>query len=89
MNQDQSQDPIKLEVGATAEPGTCGSCKFFERTKDADARGGYCNICIPPWVAHKPYNTNSLPPNFVYDADSCDLYRHSGKAYIVSEVVKP
>jgi len=84
-NNETSQDPIKLEVGATAEPNTCGSCKFFERVKDH----GHCNIRIPPWVAYKPYNTNSLPPNFVYDADGCDLYRHSGETYIVSKVVQP
>lgn len=91
MTKDQSaQDPIKLELGATAEPRTCGSCYKFERRESWNGYpGGFCLMQLPPQYAKQPFNPEGKPPDRVSDNWSCDLYKHSGKTYIVSTLVKP
>lgn len=90
MTKDQaSQDPIRLELGATAEPRTCGSCYKFERAEAWSQPGGWCLMKLPPQYAKKINEFEEAQPhNYVSDTFSCDLYQHSGKAYIVSKLVK-
>lgn len=85
-----AQTPIRLELGATADPNTCGSCAKFERTESWNGMaGGYCTMTLPPQYARVPYDPEGKPPNQVNDTHNCDLYRHSGKAYIVSKLLRP
>ena len=80
---------IILPVGNTAEPNTCGSCKFFYRSGD---RSGNCNIKLPPQIAidnkgnEKDYVRN---PNTVNDDNRCDFYQPDGKIYIVQRRIEP
>lgn len=85
-----AQDPIRLDVGATADPNTCGSCQRFERTEPWNGTaGGYCLLRLPPQYARKPWGGESKPHDVVRDTDSCDLHVHTGKAYLVTKVVRP
>lgn len=86
---------ITLAVGASAEPDTCGSCKFFER-KDYDERRGVYGFCkfelpkkiatqrdvrfVDPKMKDQEYTGNE---DQIKDTDRCDLYRFSGQVYIV------
>ncbi len=89
MNNQCYQDPIRLELGATADPRTCGSCQFFERTEPWNGMpGGYCLFQLPPQYAKKPNDPDSKPLEVVRDTNTCDLYHHSGKSYIVSKLVQ-
>ena len=84
-----SKEPIRLEIGATADPRTCGSCHFFERFGEWNGRpSGYCNIRLLSWVMEKAYDGEGIPPKRLRDTDSCDLHRPSGNAYIVSKMVQ-
>lgn len=84
-----AQDPIRLEIGETAEPGTCGSCYKFERREAWNNKGsGYCTMNLPPQYMRAGWDGESRPKDSVNDDSSCDLYRHSGKAYIVSKIVR-
>lgn len=81
---------ITLPVGATAEPDTCGSCKFFVRIDDLRPVGeGRCNIKLPPMMATKyelPTKDgweNSYQFDLKHDVSRCDLQRPDGKVYIV------
>lgn len=93
MKQDKQE--ITLPVGATAEPDTCGSCKFFVRLDDLrPVNQGRCNIKLPPMLATKYETTkgdveNSYQFDLKQDASRCDLYRPDGNAYIVSRRVVP
>lgn len=90
MKDQASQDPIVLGIGETAEPNTCGSCYKFERREPWNGHGsGYCTMNLPPHYARAFGDAESRPKDSVNDDSSCDLYRHSGKAYIVSKLVKP
>jgi hypothetical protein len=46
---------ITLAVGASAEPDTCGSCKFFERNSDGPSyrMHGVCRIKLPAKVVEQ------------------------------------
>lgn len=100
-----SNDPylpgdIILGLGQTAEPNTCGSCLFFGRRnftefyiKDENVvrdamRGGYCKFKFPPQVAMRQQEEGG-PTNWVNDVDRCDLWRSSGKTFIVSQRIHP
>jgi len=93
---EHKKDEVVLPVGATAEPGTCGSCKFFNRYLENDyyQKLGYCEIRMPPpkeRMMPKPYaeSDSDWGPNRMNNFDGCDLYRPSGKTYIVQRRVEP
>lgn len=88
---------ITLPVGASAEPDTCGSCKFFERKDGYSPMYGQCRITLPAKMADKwdirridrkdrEYTGNE---DQIKDTDRCDLYRFSGKVYIVQRRIPP
>jgi len=89
---------ITLSVGASAEPNTCGSCKFFERRGDGyAASGGFCRIKLPAKIADQNA-IRSIDPKMkdaeytgnedrINDTDRCDLQRPDGKVYIVQRRV--
>ncbi len=82
---------ITLPIGSTAEPETCGSCKYFRRRSDGDAYG-YCNIKMPPqkqYFADKVFKNDDEieAANFTRDSNSCDLWKWDGKQYIVQRRV--
>jgi hypothetical protein len=90
------KDDVLLPIGATAEPGTCGSCHFFDRYTEMDyyQNVGYCKIRMPPYKERLMLKsmqkvTGDWGPNRVKDIDGCDLHRHSGKTYIVARRVEP
>lgn len=81
---------ITLPVGATAEPDTCGSCKFFKRTMDLgpyNANMGICRFKLPPRQMEgyvlREYRDGDENRDKMQDIDRCDLYRFSGEVYIV------
>lgn len=85
---------ITLPVGASAEPDTCGSCKFFVRLGDLRPAGqGRCKFKMPPGVATRHDIAkdgeveNSYQFDRVEDTDRCDLQRPGGKVYIVQRRV--
>lgn len=85
---------ITLPVGATAEPDTCGSCKFFRRKPDDyNASRGTCGFRFPPkfdfWFAKVTVNDFQGTELDIADTDRCDLYRFSGKVYIVQRRIPP
>jgi hypothetical protein len=92
-------DEITLPIGATAEPDTCGSCKFFQRWTDRGAsyqHTGLCKIVMPPPKErferknlNDDDNAEYRAPNDVDDTHRCDLHRPSGKTFIVQRRVLP
>jgi hypothetical protein len=92
---------ITLAVGASAEPDTCGSCKFFERKDYDERRGvyGFCRIKLPTKIATQ-WDIRRIDPKMkdqeytgnedqIKDTDRCDLYRFSGQVYIVQRRIPP
>jgi hypothetical protein len=92
---------ITLRVGASAEPDTCGSCKFFERKSDGewDSMRGFCRIKLPAKIADQ-WAIRAIDPKMkdqeytgnedqIKDTDRCDLYRFSGQVYIVQRRIPP
>lgn len=92
---------ITLTPGATAEPDTCGSCKFFERKPTSDGEwyrmNGFCRFLFPAKIALKS-DVREIDPkhkddeytgneNMIKDTDRCDLHKPSGKTYIVQRRV--
>lgn len=90
---------ITLAVGATAEPDTCGSCKFFQRKDDWRAGFGDCRIKLPRKFAEQ-WQIRKLTPkpkdyeyeytgneDQIKDTDRCDLHRPDGNVYIVQRLV--
>lgn len=88
---------ITLPVGASAEPDTCGSCKFFERKDDYGNCYGRCGIKLPKKVAEQ-WAIRSIDPkqkdreytgneDQIKDTDRCDFQRPDGKVYIVQRLV--
>ena len=85
-----SQDPIRLELGATAAFKTCGSCIRFERTEPWNGMpGGYCGVILPSQYAQKKDDVDGRPWRVVRDTNTCDLYKSTGKTYIVSKLERP
>lgn len=95
---------IILPVGSSAEPDTCGSCKFFERKGDNEyyRMHGFCRIELPKKfftqrdlrifaVTNKIWKDQEYTGNEdqIKDTDRCDLYRYSGKVYIVQRRIPP
>ncbi len=92
---------ITLPPGTSAEPNTCGSCKFFRRTDasyaDVYRDRGWCQIRLPPLperyqplaVSRDTEEGDSWGPRARTDDMSCDLYRHSGETYVVQRIIKP
>jgi len=92
---------IILPVGSSAEPDTCGSCKFFRRMTDNGDwyfMNGLCGIKLPKrfveqWQVRKPdpktgeYSDEN--PDRIKDTDRCDLYRFNGQVYIVQRRIPP
>lgn len=92
---------ITLGVGASAEPDTCGSCKFFDRKTDNPYYSAYgqCRFTFPAKIA-TAWNIRDIDPkqrdreytgneDQIKDTDRCDLHRHDGKIYIVQRRVGP
>lgn len=90
---------ITLPVGASAEPDTCGSCRFFARKADYAAVYGECRIKLPakfpdqwairridPAEKDREYTGNE---DQIKDTDRCDLHRPDGKIYIVQRRIPP
>jgi len=88
-----------LAPGATAEPNTCGSCKFFGRDRDYDGATGKCQIVLPKKLACQ-WDIRGIDPkqkdreytgneDQIRDTDRCDLYKPDGKQYIVQRIVGP
>jgi hypothetical protein len=88
---------ITLTVGASAEPDTCGSCKFFERKNDWRTIYGQCRIKLPSKLADQ-WDIRRIDPkqkdreytgteDQIKDTDRCDLQRPDGKVYIVQRKV--
>ncbi len=85
---------ITLSVGASAEPDTCGSCKFFERRRDDfDRMYGECKLKFPTKVVEQR-TIRTIDPkqrdleytgneDRIKDTDRCDLQRPDGQVYIV------
>jgi hypothetical protein len=90
---------ITLPVGSSAEPDTCGSCKFFRRmTNNGDwyYMNGWCTFKFPGRVVEQ-WQMRGLDknreggddPDRIKDTDRCDLYKFSGKVYIVQRRIPP
>lgn len=83
---------VVLPLGSTAEPNTCGSCKFFYRI-GADygqtyQNMGRCQIKLPPMnFQDKGWDGEGFGPRSLQDTASCDLHRPDGKSYIVQRRV--
>ncbi len=77
---------VILPVGASAEPETCGSCKFFRRRDGGDCYG-YCQIKLPPnkeyFVVKQVTGDEYEASNFLKDNASCDFWKSNGVRYIV------
>ena len=87
---------ITLPPGATAEPNTCGSCKFFRRCLDQgiyEASSGHCEIVMPPpkqryrVLTYEETGEVDRAPNWIKDSARCDFYRPDGRKYIVQREV--
>ena len=85
------REEITLPVGATAEPGTCGSCKYFRREGqlgDHYRHRGGCAFRMPAvvtdrYVLREYEDGDEYIRGFIEDTHGCDLYRNDGKVYIV------
>lgn len=87
-------DPIPLPLGATADPGTCGSCRHFRRGTHYGSDRGLCDIRLPPWVSERPSSDargdrDPVTPRLMKDDMCCDLQSPTGKFYQVSQKVGP
>lgn len=84
---------IVLAINQTAEPGTCGSCRFFERRNAHDEYDttGCCKFRLPPTRVYQrqKWDADSQPLDTVRDTDGCDLWRSDCKTYIVQRRVRP
>lgn len=85
---------ITLPLGASAEPDTCGSCKFFIRDADIwPVSSGRCNFKMPPGVATRYDIAKDGEPENSYqydrkvDIERCDLQRPDGNIYIVQRKI--
>lgn len=87
---------ITLPVGATAEPLTCGSCKFFLREMSSgpyEAAAGHCTFRLPPpkqffkVMTYEETGELDRTANWVKDTHGCDLYQPDKKSYIVQRIV--
>ena len=94
---------ITLSVGATAEPKTCGSCKFFNRNNDGISyrMNGICRIKMPAKIVEQ-YTVRSIidevrkkdsdytgTEDWIKDTDTCDFQQSDGNIYIVQRKVGP
>lgn len=86
-----------LAVGCTAEPDTCGSCRFFERRNEYDSAYGRCRIKLPSKLAEQQ-DIRGIDPkqkdreytgteDQIRDTERCDLQQPDGKVYIVQRRV--
>lgn len=85
---------ITLDIGASAEPETCGSCKFYGRLWD-NPGSGRCMIKLPKKMADQ-WDIRRIDSRCkeltgtedqIKDSDRCDLHRPDGKKYIVQRRV--
>jgi hypothetical protein len=92
---------IVLPLGSSAEPDTCGSCRFFVRRGDNEytSKHGFCNIKLPAKMVEQG-TIRSMDPkdkdreytgneDQIKDTDRCDLYKFSGKVYVVQRRILP
>jgi hypothetical protein len=68
---------VTLKDGQSAEPGQCGSCRYF-RARDYGDGLGLCEFRLPPHVAIRKYEGNErdseVNERTVPDTFSCSLY---------------
>ncbi len=94
---------ITLPVGASAEPDTCGSCKFFRRRSIDENRYygmyGECGFKFPAKVVDQ-WALRGIDPkqkdreytgneDRIKDTDRCDLQQPDLKVYIVQRRIAP
>lgn len=87
-----SENPIVLALNQSADTGQCGSCAFFERREFNEwVANGLCRFRLPPTrvFARNVPDAEQQPLQTVNDTDGCDLWRSTGKTYIVSRRLKP
>ncbi len=87
------QSEVMLALNQNADANTCGSCHYFDR-RDAGSEwdhNGHCTFRLPPTREFERHiwDGESQTPDTVQDTDRCDLWKSSGKTYIVSRRVKP
>ena len=89
---------ITLPLDCSAEPDTCGSCKFFDRTmRDGpyEMSSGHCRFKLPPFeekyrvLTYVETGESDRAANWIKDTHACDLYRPDGKVYIVQRRIPP
>lgn len=85
---------LVLALNQNANSGECGSCHYFYRSHDANSewdQTGYCKFRFPPTRIYvkQVWDAESRPLDTVQDTDACDLWKSSGKTFIVSQRVKP
>jgi hypothetical protein len=76
---------VTLHENQSAEPGCCGSCKFFDRRGRDHDWVGYCCIDLPPWVLDKTLSSVECglsPERSLADNRSCDLYQPSPHTFV-------
>ncbi len=99
-----NKDIIELAVGQTAQPETCGSCKFFYRQVHEQYLGednipkeivgdGNCHVPLPPQIAIRSGMNDDGgeyigPSNRTTDTKTCVLWKPSGKVYIERRLIK-
>lgn len=89
MTEHPSTDPVVLQLGQSADPDACGSCKFFQRHEWNSNSTGDCKITMPPYLVRKDWDGEGKPPNLVDDKCGCSLHVHTGKTYVVQTMVRP
>jgi len=91
-------EPITLPLGSTAEPDTCGSCKFFKRADAAsypcNQDRGWCRFVLPPMMQKfvlyqykSDEEGDGWGPRARNDTERCDCQVSDGKNYIVQRLI--
>lgn len=87
------ENEIVLALNQNANTGQCGSCRYFRRDGESSEwiSRGSCQFRLPPTreFAKSIWDGETMPLDTVQDTDECDLWKSSGKAYIVSQRIKP
>jgi hypothetical protein len=85
-------DEIVLALNQSADPGKCGSCRFFKRQGASEwEKSGSCKFRLPPTRIYvkQVWDGDSTPLDTVNDTDGCDFWISTGKTYVVSQRVSP
>lgn len=73
-----------LGENQSAEPNTCGSCRFFLRKENDLGWTGTCTINLPPWAMTMltPVEAGNSPERSHADNRYCDLYQKSPYTFV-------